>query len=361
MCALLTHYISNTLGLRCSAERVIDIASQSELAAYYAEARQYGKQVLVLGEASNVCLPSHYAGWVLRLVIKGKHVIAETDDWVEVSVGGGENWHDWVTYSLDQGWFGLENLAYIPGTVGAAPVQNIGAYGVSLSDFCVSCDVWCERSQTVISVDHAHCGFDYRQSCFKREQGEFAKVVVAVTFRLNKQACVVCDYPSLQQQLRQYDRDRDLTPRLIYDAVIAVRKKRLPDWTKQGTAGSFFINPIISPATFSGDLKTLLAWVDHKSLEDGRIKIFVGHLLKKSGWMGFSDRGFTLCHHNPIVLVNHQSNQVSRLDLERVVGPVIESVYRQWGIKLVIEPVWVAPVKGVDAKQFDHDSMALKS
>lgn len=260
------------------------------------------KSLLVLGYGSNVILPRHFPGVVLLNRIRGIEAVWETDQSVCVSVGAGEVWHDFVVYALSQGWYGLENLAMIPGSVGAAPIQNIGAYGVEVSQFIDSCEVYCIKTASVITLTARDCQFCYRDSVFKRTlKGRF--IVLSVRFVLSKKPNVQTHYPRLSSFLRTHL--SEVTPESVFHAVCQIRTQRLPAVATTGTVGSFFINPIVDRDFFHHlQSRYTGCHFDHFSLSDQRVKLFAGNLLENAGWKGVGYRSFSLCHVNPIVLTH---------------------------------------------------------
>jgi len=322
----------NTLRLDADCEDLVEFCDEAQLVALLSCSVSNKCPDLILGYGSNVVLPTYYPGRVLLNRIEGIDVVSDTDDGVLVSVGAGEVWHDFVVYALSKNWYGLENLAMIPGSVGAAPVQNIGAYGTEISDFVVSCEVYCRQTMRTLCLPASECDFGYRTSLFKTE-GRGRYVILRVHFLLLKSPKVHFAYPRLKQYVQKSG--LPATPHLIFDAVCHIRSSRLPCVDTVGTVGSFFVNPIVDRACFERLERSFACSFDHTDLPDGRVKLYVGNLLSLLGWQGAGEFGFRL-HANPIVLV-HDGGGSQDVCLN-FVGKVLSSVYSVFGLHLDIEP-----------------------
>ena len=288
--------------------------------------------VCVLGSGSNVILPHHFDGLVLINAMQGVYQLSSCDQFVEFEVAGGENWHDFVTWSVHSGCYGLENLALIPGTVGAAPVQNIGAYGVEIADFLVSCRVWDRYQKKVLHLTKTQCGFSYRGSIFKH-QAKGRYVILAVRLRLYKQPKCCLTYPRLRQFLQGHR--GVITPKSVLDAVVSIRQRRLPDWKKTGTVGSFFTNPIISSEQ-ADQLKGRCENLSMIALANQEVKLFAGELLSLAGWRGYAESQLATSAINPLVLVHKGGG--TRSQLREFTRKLQYSVQCQFGIDLQVEP-----------------------
>lgn len=328
----------NTFRLTSSCKRSFELTSIGQLPDIVRLSQQYTVPLLVLGYGSNVILPEFYPGAVLLNRIKGVSLISETDDSVCVLVGAGEVWHDFVVYALSQKWYGLENLAMIPGSVGAAPVQNIGAYGVDLSSSLRFCDVYCLKTQQHRRLFVEDCQLGYRDSVFKSScWGQY--IILRVCFCLSKVPNLQYEYQRLNQYLHRENFSKPITPRMVFDAVCAIRKSRLPCVKSVGTVGSFFVNPVVSQARFSQIRSQYSSDFDYYALSDGRYKLFSGNLLCLLGWRGFCFHGFSLCPTNPIVMRHHGGGR--RDDLAAFVRLLQDSVSRVFRVQLVTEPEFV--------------------
>ena len=232
----------NTFGIDQKAERLIWAHSAEEILNYV---RHHGAPALVLGGGSNMLLTQDVTGDVLKVDIHGRKVVFENDDEVHIRFGAGENWHDIVLWTLNQGLGGLENLSLIPGNCGTAPVQNIGAYGVELKDCFISCEGVHIDEKRYFELDLDGCQFNYRDSIFKNAWKGKA-IITRITLRLTKRNHILrLDYGAIKDELAA-NGISDPTPKAISDAVVAIRKKKLPDPAEIGNSGSFFKNPVVS-------------------------------------------------------------------------------------------------------------------
>ncbi len=235
--------IPNTLALPSTAQIGTRATSTADVKDALAYAKRHALTFLALGEGSNVIATRSVEKFVCLMALTGLQTVAETDHDIVLRIAAGENWHDVVARTLTQNWFGLENLALIPGSVGAAPVQNIGAYGVEISSFIEAVEVLDDEGEMQL-LDAPACQFSYRDSIFKRNRHW---VITAVRLRLNKQPNVIVEYPELRDQLHKQGIVQP-APKDVFAAVQAVRRAKLPDVNKAPNAGSFFKNPIVSLA-----------------------------------------------------------------------------------------------------------------
>jgi len=292
--------------------------------------------LLVLGGGSNVVLPRELDGLVVRVGLPGIRLLeARPDAWI-VEAGAGVSWHDFVTTCLHQGWSGLENLALIPGTVGAAPVQNIGAYGVELKDRFLSLSAWDVARGETVEMDARACRFAYRDSFFKHESpGRW--LITSVCFALPRPWRAVLDYPDLRRHALLSEAAA-VTARQIFDAVCEIRRSKLPDPAAQGNAGSFFKNPLVDAeqyAALSAKFPGLVAYPQ----SDGRYKLAAGWLIDQCGWKGRRLGMVGMHHRQALVLVNHGGATAD--DVTALAAAVQASVFERYGVRLEMEPVIV--------------------
>jgi len=275
----LTSY--NTFGIQVQANQLVSVESVSEVKQAI---RQLGPPTLVLGGGSNVLLTQNIPGWVLHNQIKGITLENEMDDQIWISAGGGENWHSFVLHCLEKKWYGIENLSLIPGTVGAAPIQNIGAYGVELSQvFDQLRAVHLETGEERIFTKK-ECAFGYRDSVFKNQlKGQY--LITHVVFKLRSTPQVNTSYGAILQVLSEWRIDRP-TPKDISRAVISIRQSKLPDPAVLGNAGSFFKNPVIPMELFERLKKAHPSLPSYPVDTPERVKIPAGWLVEQSGWKG---------------------------------------------------------------------------
>ncbi|MBW3568327.1 MAG: UDP-N-acetylmuramate dehydrogenase, partial [Proteobacteria bacterium] len=238
----------NTLAVPSRAARYVCVTNEAMLKQALGFAQESKSPVLVLGGGSNVVLPQRFAGLVIHVAIEGIDVVAEDDDCIWIQAGAGEVWQDLVEYSLRKNCFGLENLSLIPGTVGAAPIQNIGAYGVELDTVFGTLTAVHRDSLQEQTFDAAACEFRYRDSVFKNRLRD-ALVITRVTLKLRKGAPLNIAYAPLQEALADIP-VAQLTPRTVSDAVIAIRRSKLPDPARIPNVGSFFKNPVVNRTQF---------------------------------------------------------------------------------------------------------------
>ena len=248
----------------------------------------------LLGEGSNCIFVDDFNGTVAVNRLQGISIEETSDAW-QLTVASGENWHSLVTTCLAKGIYGFENLALIPGTVGAAPIQNIGAYGREVAEFIDAVDVYDMAQQKRFRLCQAECDFGYRDSVFKRAEHQ-SWFIEQVVFQLPKQNVLATHYGELS-------RLQNPTPQSIYDAVIAIRQQKLPDPRQLGNAGSFFKNPVISRAHFE-QIQQTFGDIPHYPVGDTQVKVPAAWLIDQSGFKGKA-LGGTACHqHQPLVLVN---------------------------------------------------------
>ncbi|MFC4701540.1 UDP-N-acetylmuramate dehydrogenase [Glaciecola siphonariae] len=272
---------------------------------------------LLLGEGSNTVFTEDYNGLVIKNALTGIN-ISEDDNFYHLNVASGENWHDLVRMCMNKGMFGFENLALIPGSVGASPIQNIGAYGVEIERFIQSVEFVDLRSGMYGHFNKRECEFSYRESRFKREPG--ARFITSVNFALPKANQVVATYGPLLEI-------SDPTPQAIFDKVIETRKSKLPDPSVLGNAGSFFKNPTIDAERFR-ILQQRYPNIPHFGAPAGRVKLPAAWLIDQLGFKG-QKRGDIACHENQaLVLVNHgQGTGEQLLSLAREIRQQVQSQF----------------------------------
>ncbi len=291
-----------TMGVSATAQYVARIDSVEALAEALAWAKKNKVSVLVLGGGSNVLLPSHYKGLVLLIELKKKGVILENEHSVELQIGAGENWHELVEWTVEKGWLGLENLALIPGSVGAAPIQNIGAYGVEVEEYITKVQYLHTQTMNLCWIEREECDFGYRNSIFKNELKAKA-IITEVQFKLPKKAQLRTEYESLRSFLRQQG-IHEPSQQQVFKAVIQVRQSRLPDTQKLGSCGSFFKNPVL-PSEQVDRLKTHFPDVKTYPMPDGYIKVAAGWLIDKAVGKGFRKGQVGTYDQQALVIVHH--------------------------------------------------------
>lgn len=322
----------NTLFLRSSANAVVRVADAADIPRLAPLARHAGG-LFVLGAGSNVVLPECMSGLVACMAIKGVRIVQRTAEAVLVEAGAGEIWHDFVSHCVEQGLAGLENLALIPGTVGAAPVQNIGAYGVEVGERIHSVTAFSLRTQEWVTLAAAECRFAYRDSFFKREpQG--AWVIASVTFSLSTRWAPVLGYPDLQK--RPELQGARVSPMAIFNAVCDIRRSKLPDPEVLPNAGSFFKNPVIQAHAYAALSKQYPALPGWPQLGGG-VKVPAAWLIDRCGWKGRRLGPVGMHDRHALVLVNHGG--ACAVDVAALVQAVQQDVRKQFGVWLEPEPV----------------------
>lgn len=322
----------NTFGINAHARYFAGINNQASLHALLTDAKWQNTPKLILGSGSNVLFTKDYEGLVIKNDIRGITIIAENNEHIWLKVGAGENWHDFVMHCVHNQWAGIENLSLIPGTVGAAPIQNIGAYGVELCETFQELEAMCIRDGSMHVFNQAACQFDYRNSIFKNEYKN-RYIICNVTIRLNKNPQFNIRYDAVKKMLGKMG-IKKLNIKAISDAVISIRQNKLPDPKKIGNAGSFFKNPEISLQEFHR-LYERNPNIPHYSISNERIKIPAAWLIEQCGWRGYRKNGVGVHDKQALVLVNYGSG--SGEAIKNLAHEIQESVSKQFTIKLIPE------------------------
>ncbi len=256
--------------------------------------------ILVMGEGSNLLFKDNFEGLVLNPRIKGIELVEDEGEQVVVRVGAAENWDSWVEHASRRGWFGLENLSLIPGSVGAAPVQNIGAYGVEMKDHFARLEAWDLQLQKQVRLNGEECMFGYRSSIFKSEfPGRY--VITHVTFRLNKQPQMILDYGPVKEALIKAGGS---SPMDLRNTIINIRNQKLPDPEEVGNAGSFFKNPLVDRTIFKC-IRVDFPEIPHFHGEGNQVKIPAAWLMEQTGWKGKRIGNVGTWPTQPLVIVNY--------------------------------------------------------
>jgi len=318
----------NTFGLPAVAEYYTEVYSPDQLPALETWLQAHPMPLLLLGGGSNLVLADQVPGLVAHIRIGGWVQSMSSDEQVLVRVGAGENWHDTVEKSIALGYSGLENLALIPGSVGAAPVQTIGAFGVELKDRVSAIEVFDRWTGRVRDLLPEECQFAYRDSLFKSiEPGRY--IITAVEFQLQRQFSPVLEYAGLKEAVGD-----EITPQRVFAAVCRMRRAKLPDPAQTGNAGSFFKNPVVSPAEYERlrqRFGQLVAYPDPQGY-----KLAAGWLIDQCGLKGFAQAQAAVYDRQALVLINR--GKARRQDIERLSGHVQQQVYERFGIWLEPEP-----------------------
>ncbi|WP_047258405.1 UDP-N-acetylmuramate dehydrogenase [Chromobacterium subtsugae] len=325
----------NTFGLAARAAHFCRLDDLADLSALLAHPLYRQGPVLWLGGGSNLLLTRDYPGLVVKVALTGIRLLEQNGDDVLVEAAAGENWHDFVLHTLAQGWYGLENLSLIPGTVGACPVQNIGAYGVEVKDHLqeVAC-AQLERGGEALTLSNADCRFGYRDSVFKHEAAG-KLLVTAARFRLSRAARPRTGYGDILQQLERQGISAP-TPLDVSRAVIAIRQSKLPDPAALGNAGSFFKNPVVS-LTRAEALLAEHPQLPHYPAPDGQVKLAAGWLIDQCGLKGYRDGDAGVHEKQALVLVNY--GQARGSEIEALAHKVQDTVAQRFGVRLEPEPL----------------------
>jgi UDP-N-acetylmuramate dehydrogenase len=330
----------NTFGLPAVAHTLVRIRDDADVRRVLGDPTIGRAPKLILGGGSNLILTRDPQPVVLRVEVTGRRLVEQRDDAWIVEVGGGERWHDVVAWTLAQGWPGLENLALIPGTVGAAPVQNIGAYGVELKDRFESLDAVDLVTGRSVTLGAGACNFGYRDSVFKQTGfGGLAgkSLITRVRLRLPRPWQPVIGYLDLERKIAETG-IADPDPRTIFDWVCAIRRAKLPDPAEVGNAGSFFKNPVVSPEQCR-DIIARDPHIVHYPIDGGRFKLAAGWLIDACGWKGKTIGRAGVYEKQALVLVNRGG--ASGAEVVTLARAIQESVYGRFGIRLEPEPVVV--------------------
>jgi UDP-N-acetylmuramate dehydrogenase len=317
----------NTFGIEATAGHFAEFSSADELSSLLDQAPE---PMVILGGGSNILLLEDVVGTVLINGIKGIDLVDEDGRYFYVRVGAGENWHGFVGHCLERDWAGVENLSLIPGSVGAAPMQNIGAYGVELKEVFHELEARDLRDGKVKMFTLNDCRFGYRDSVFKREYKD-RFVILNVTFRLYREPVFHTGYGAIREELEKMN-VREMSIRAISDAVIRIRTAKLPDPAVIGNAGSFFKNPSIPNAQFT-ELKTRFPdMIGYPDPASGMTKLAAGWLIEQCGWRGYR-RGDAGCHdRQALVLVNYGG--ATGREIYDLSEDILRSVQQRFGVTL---------------------------
>ena len=338
----------NSFGIAARAATLVRVRGEADVRAVLADAELGPAPKFVLGGGSNIVLTGDLKPVVLKVEVPARRVVGETARHTIVEAGAGENWHDFVTWTLDQGLPGLENLALIPGTVGASPVQNIGAYGVELQDRFHELDAIDLATGEVFTLNAAQCGFGYRDSVFKHAAaapGDFGlagrALILRVRLALPRDWRPVLGYLDIERRMAEEGVARP-TARQLYDWIVAIRRAKLPDPAVIGNAGSFFKNPTVTPEQCA-DIIGRDPKLVHYPMPDGSVKLAAGWLIDACGWKGKRVGNAAVYERQALVLVNTggRDQPATGGEVMTLARAIQTSVYERFGIRLEPEPLVV--------------------
>ena len=309
--------------------------SASDVVSLYRNARKENLPIFVLGGGSNVITHDEvFEGIVLLNKIKGFEVISETDETTDVKIGAGEVWDEVVEKAIELGLQGIEAMSGIPGTAGAAPVQNVGAYGQEIADTLISLEAYDSKTDTIVTISADECDFSYRNSIFRdKEKGRYC--ILNITLRLNKAEPKPPYYASLQRYIDEND-IREVNLSVIRVAVLNIRSEKLPDPAELPSAGSFFKNALVEKWKLE-ELQKEYSDIPNYEMSDGRYKIPTGWLIDKAGLRGYRSHGMRVYEKNALVLVNDSATGYD--DLAAIREEIVQIVFDKFGIKIEQEPL----------------------
>lgn len=325
----------NTFGIDVRANHYLRVTSLDVLRSALADPQLAAMPRLVLGGGSNLLLTRDFPGLVLHIALEGREILAGTASHHHVRAAAGENWHAFVQWTLAQGVGGLENLSLIPGTVGAAPIQNIGAYGAETKDVFHSLTAFDPASGELRVMDAAACRFAYRDSVFKHEGREL--VILDVTYALARAWQPNLRYAELANAVAEQGFEAP-TPQQVADTVIAIRRRKLPDPAQVGNAGSFFKNPVVSAEHCARLLQQFPTLVHHRQ-PDGSEKLAAGWLIDQCGWKGRTMGAAGVYPKQALVLVNNGG--ATGAEVQALAAAIQADVAARYGVTLEPEPVFV--------------------
>jgi UDP-N-acetylmuramate dehydrogenase len=324
----------NSFGLPALAATLIRITSDADVRRVLDHPEHGRSRKFILGGGSNIVLTKDLDAVVLKVEVRGRRLVEAADTHWIVEAGAGEPWHDTVAWTLQQGWPGLENLALIPGSVGAAPVQNIGAYGVELKDRFHSLDAVDLVTGRSVTLDAAQCHFGYRDSVFKQALAG-KSLITRVRFRLPRPWQPVLGYLDLERKMAETG-NRHPDAHTVFEWVCAIRRHKLPDPAQIGNAGSFFKNPVVTDEQCR-DIIGRDPEIVHYPMPDGSVKLAAGWLIDACGWKGKSVGRAGVYEKQALVLVNRGG--ASGAEVVTLARAIQESVYGRFGIRLEPEPI----------------------
>lgn len=324
-----------TMKLGGEARYMATADSPGDVVSLYRNARKENLPIFVLGGGSNVITHDEvFEGIVLLNKIKGFEVISETDETTDVKIGAGEVWDEVVEKAIGLGLQGIEAMSGIPGTAGAAPVQNVGAYGQEIADTLISLEAYDSKTDTIVTISADECDFSYRNSIFRdKEKGRYC--ILNITLRLNKAEPKPPYYASLQKYIDEND-IREVNLSVIRVAVLNIRSEKLPDPAELPSAGSFFKNALVEKWKLE-ELQKEYSDIPNYAMSDGRYKIPTGWLMDKAGLRGYRSHGMRVYEKNALVLVNDSATGYD--DLAAIREEIVQIVFDKFGIKIEQEPL----------------------
>ncbi|MFM2369041.1 MAG: hypothetical protein RL619_1341 [Bacteroidota bacterium] len=321
----------NTFGIEAKAKRFVAVHSSEDLKTILQQNKSCEK--FILGGGSNMLLTKDIDALVIHIDLKGKKIIDENDDFVWVESQAGENWHEFVLWTIDQNFGGLENMSLIPGNVGTTPVQNIGAYGTEIKDTFISCKAMAIENQEIKTFTKEECHFGYRESIFKNEAKD-QYVITSVVFKLTKRNHKInTSYGDIMSEL---EKNNIANPTLkdVSNAVIAIRQSKLPDPKELGNSGSFFKNPILLKSDFE-KIQQQFPEMKFYDVSETEVKVPAGWLIEQAGFKGkrFGDAGI---HKNQALVLVNYGNATGK-EILNISKDIQETIFKTFGIRIEAE------------------------
>lgn len=323
----------NTLAVPARARYFAEADDIPSVRAALEFARAQALPLLILGGGSNIVLGDDFPGLVLQVGLLGRELIAEDDHYYYLRVAAGENWVQLVDYCLQRGYWGLENLSLIPGSVGAAPIQNIGAYGVELCELFWELEAVAVDSGEQVRFDRQACEFGYRDSVFKGRLRD-RYLITSVTLKLHREPQLNLSYPALREALADQPAEQ-LTPAQVSRAVCAIRRSKLPDPAVVPNVGSFFKNPLVTVEQYQSlqeDWPDLVAF----PVDDRRVKLAAAWLIDRAGWRGYRE-GPVAVHHSQALVLTNEGHGSGAMVLA-LAAKIADSIWQKYRVQLEFEP-----------------------
>ena len=321
----------NTFGIEAKAKSFVEVGNTDELSQILNE--HQNEKLFILGGGSNMLLTQDIDALVIYVNLKGRKVLKEDDDFVWVQSNAGENWHEFVLWNLEQNFGGIENMSLIPGNVGTTPIQNIGAYGAEIKDTFVSCDAMRMDTQEIVTFTNEECKFGYRESIFKNEAKD-KYVITSVVFKLTKRNHKInTSYGAIDGELIKHNITAP-TIQQVSNAVISIRRSKLPDPKELGNSGSFFKNPIVSKEVFEA-AHAKFPEMPHYTISETEVKVPAGWLIEQAGFKGkrFGDAGIHKLQ--ALVLVNY--GNATGQEILNVSKDIQKTILEKYGIAIEAE------------------------
>ena len=319
----------NTFGIHIRSKYFTEIVSISDLKEVVKSKEFLNSNFLILGGGSNILFTKDYDGLVINNKIKGKKILSQDNEFINLQIGAGENWHDLVMFCVDKGWGGIENLSLIPGNTGTAPMQNIGAYGVEIKETFVELEAFEISTGKILKFNNSQCKFGYRESIFKNEKkNQF--IILNITLKLHKNPKLNIGYGDVINILKANNIDNP-TIKDVSNAIISIRQSKLPDPKEIGNCGSFFKNPIVSLNQLEFIKKKYPNVVNYK-INENEFKIAAGWMIERAGWKGKKFNNYGVHEKQALVLVNY--GLANGMEIFNLSEEIILDIKDKFGITL---------------------------